>query len=281
MLTQVDFVTHAVPAPLRSLVAGAHGYAVLANPTGHHRGLPSRHLTLVIELLAPLVVAGLGETVRAHGVVGGLHTRPADIDASGPQEGLQYELTPPAASELLGVPAGELQGLAVDLRDVLGAAGDDLVDALHHAPGWRQRFALVDAALLRQLRSVRPGTSPPPEVAEAWRLVFADGGKVRVGEVAAKVGWSRRHLGERFRLATGLTPQEAVRVARFEAAQRQLLCPARPSLADVAAACGYADQPHLAREYKRLAGCTIGTWLAEELPFVQDSVAPEAQGWPS
>lgn len=281
MLTQVDFVTHAVPAPLRSLVAGAHGYAVPANPTGHHRGLPSRHLTFVIELLAPLVVAGLGETVRAHGIVGGLHTRPADIDASRPQEGLQYELTPLAASELFGVPAGELQGLALDLHDLFGPTGDDLLDALHDTSCWRQRFALVDAALLHRLLAARPGPSIPAQVTEAWRLVFVDGGTVRVGEVAAKVGWSRRHLGEKFRLATGLTPQEAVRVARFEAAQRLLLCPARPSLADVAAACGYADQPHLAREYKRLAGCTIGTWLAEELPFVQDSTVPEAAGWPS
>ncbi|MEO6880850.1 MAG: helix-turn-helix transcriptional regulator [Mycobacteriaceae bacterium] len=271
MLIEVDLVTHAVPAPLHSLVASAHGYAVPANPTGHHRGLPSRHLTLVIELLAPLVVEGLGATVQAHAVVGGLHTRAAQIDATRAQEGLQYELTPPAAQALLGVPAGTLQGCVVDLRDVVGSAGDHLDDALHHAPGWRERFALVDAALLRRLSAARPGPSTSPEVAEAWRLVFVADGRVRIGDLAAHVGWSRRHLGSRFRLATGLTPQEAVRVARFEAARRQLLRPDRSGLADVAAACGYADQPHLAREWKRLAGCTIGTWLAEELPFVQDT----------
>jgi AraC-like DNA-binding protein len=44
----------------------------------------------------------------------------------------------------------------------------------------------------------------------------------------------------------------------------------RPSLARVAADCGYADQPHLAREWRSLVGCTVSTWLREELPFVQE-----------
>jgi AraC-like DNA-binding protein len=51
-----------------------------------------------------------------------------------------------------------------------------------------------------------------------------------------------------------------------------LLSPRRPPLADVAADCGYADQQHLAREWRALAGCSISTWLDEELPFVQDAV---------
>lgn len=276
MLAGVIFVTHAVPAPLRAFVASAHGYAVPAIPTGLHRGLPSRHLTLVVELASPLVVDGLGEPVRAHGVVAGLHLCAARIDASLPQEGLQYALTPPAGRALLGVSAGALHGRALDLSDVLGACGVDLVDALLRAPGWRERFELVDAALLGRLRALRPGPLVAPEVAEAWRLVFTGDGRTRVGELADHVGWGRRNLSERFRLATGLTPQQARVVARFEATRRLLASPARPPLADVAGACGYADQAHLARDFKRLAGCTVSTWLAEELPFVQDTTLLEA-----
>ncbi len=39
---------------------------------------------------------------------------------------------------------------------------------------------------------------------------------------------------------------------------------------DVAAACGYHDQPHMTREWLALVGCTPGTWIATELPFLQD-----------
>ncbi|MDP9429928.1 MAG: helix-turn-helix transcriptional regulator [Actinomycetota bacterium] len=102
--------------------------------------------------------------------------------------------------------------------------------------------------------------------------------RCRIEDVAAHVGWSRRHLTERFRLATGLTPKRAARIARFEAARRMLVDPRRPPLAEIAARCRYADQPHLAREWRALAGCSVGTWLRKELPFVQDSVP--AQGTP-
>ncbi len=271
MIFRVSFAAHVPLPPLRRLVAGAHGYRAPANPTGRHRGLPSRHLTLVLELREPLRVAGWGAPVAAHGIVGGLHPSPALIDASVPQEGLQYALTPSAGRALLGVPAGELRGLTLDLAELFGPESDDLVDALRGTADWRRRFALVDAALLRRLGDIGP-PDVPPELAEAWRLVHATNGRMRVTDVAAQVGWSRRHLGERFRTATGLTPKEAARIARFHATRDLLVSAPRPPLAELAARCGYADQQHLAREWRQLAGCSVGTWLREELPFVHDSV---------
>ncbi|TNC20281.1 AraC family transcriptional regulator [Georgenia sp. 311] len=274
-------VTHVPPAPLRPLVSSAVGYRAPAFPTGVHRGLPSRHLTLVVELLAPLTVSGMGEPVSAHGVAGGLHTRPALIDASGPQEGLQYGLTPLGSRVLLGVPGGELRDRAVDLADVLGARAARTVERLRAAGGWDERFRLLDTVLLERLAARRWGAEPGPagvaaEVAEAWRLILVSHGTAPVAAVAAHVGWGRRHLGERFRAATGLTPKEAARVVRFERAQHTLR--ARPvPLADLAVACGYADQPHLAREWRSLTGTSITAWLREELPFVQDAAARPAR----
>jgi len=275
----VSLVRHVVPAPLRPFVAAAHGYRSPALPTGLHRGLPSRHLTLVVELAAPLRVSGTGPAVAAHAVLGGLHTRPALIDATRPQEGLQYALTPLAAGALLGLPAAELAERTADLADVLGRAADRLVDDLAAAPGWAERFTRLDAALLDRLcGDVAP---VPPEVREAWGVLHRSAGRCRVEDLAAHVGWSRRHLSEQFRLATGVPPKQAARIARFEATRRLLLDPRRPPLAEVAVRCGYADQPHLAREWRALAGCSVGTWLREELPFVQDSAPAEEASSPA
>lgn len=103
-MRDVLFVSHCPAGPLRQFVASADGYGVPANPTGQHRGLPSRHLTLVVELAAPLQVTGLRSSVTAHGVVGGLHLRPALINAAHPQEGIQYSLRLSAGGRCLGFP---------------------------------------------------------------------------------------------------------------------------------------------------------------------------------
>jgi AraC-like DNA-binding protein len=271
----VPFAGHLPPVPLRPYIAVAQGYRVPAMPTGLHRGLPSRHLTFVVELLGPLRVAHGGTSVVSHAVVGGLHTGPAWIDASVPQEGVQYGMTPLAARTLLGVPAAELAGRTVPLGALLGPGAGEVVERMVAASTWPERFARLDDALLRRLATCRDVAPVPSEVAEAWRMLLATDGRVRVADLAAHVGWGRRHLSECFRLATGLTPKQAARIARFESARHLLGQPQSPALADVADRCGYADQSHLAREWRALAGCSAGTWLREELPFVQDANSPE------
>ena len=91
--------------------------------------------------------------------------------------------------------------------------------------------------------------------------------------LAGEVGWSRRHLTERFSAEYGVGPKAMARVLRFERARWMLVQPDRPSLATVAATCGYADQAHMTRDWRALAEATPGAWLRdEELPFVVDPV---------
>jgi transcriptional regulator GlxA family with amidase domain len=147
------------------------------------------------------------------------------------------------------------------------------------AGSWPDRFAAVDEVLAGLVRS--PGTTTAPEIAQAWRLVFATRGTASVVDLANRVGWSRRHLAGRFRAATGLTPKQALRVARFQAVRHSLVThPGRP-LSRVAADHGFADQQHLSREWRAMAGCSIETWLREEFPFLHDAMGLDAApSWP-
>lgn len=72
---------------------------------------------------------------------------------------------------------------------------------------------------------------------------------------AAWIGWSDRQLQRRGRALTGLRPAELKRLQRAETAVREALLfePDKP-WASVAACHGYADQAHLGRELKTLAG---------------------------
>ncbi len=262
------------PAPLlRPLIDAYVGYRVSGYPAGVHRGLPSRHLTLIASIGDPIdVVAHTDPRQRpAHYrfVIGGLQAGPALIASPEAQEGVAVELTPLGSRALLGMPAAELWDLSLEADDVMGPAAGEVWERLHHAGGWAERFAACDDVFSRLVAARRPAPAPR-EVAGAWELLVASGGTVGVGELAEAVGWSRRHLAARFVSELGLAPKLAARVVRFERATTLLRTPGRPALAEVAAACGYYDQPHLNRDFVELAGCPPGEWLAAELPSVQD-----------
>lgn len=272
-------------AALRPFVAAAIGYRQEGLAPGMHRGLPSPHLTFVVTLDEPLVLAAHPDPRQApgryDGLVGGLHTRPALIEHPGRQAGMQLSLTPLGARALLGHPAGTLASLDVPVTDVLGVAGRELVDRVRAAPDWPARFAAVEQSLLRLPSG---DGEPAPELREAWRLTTASGGRLPVAEVAARVGWSARHLAERFRAETGLGPKEAARVVRFDRARRALAARvgrgATPDLAALAVAAGYADQAHLARDWRGFSGLSPTAWLRAELGFVQDGTGVGAGGSP-
>ncbi|GAA4551174.1 helix-turn-helix transcriptional regulator [Pseudonocardia xishanensis] len=261
-----EFVWARPSAALRPLVDLYTGYRTPAAAPGTHMGVPGGHLTLLLCLDGTVDIARTPDPGRSPGsftsMVGGLHDSPAVIATGPAQTGLQLRLTWLGARTLLGTPASALSGDVVGLGDLIGPRADRLVARLAEAPTWRGRFALLDAALSRLAADAR-SPDPRPEVARAWARLARTGGTLRIEELAREVGWSRRHLALQFRGETGLTPKSAARVIRFERACDLLRAPHRPALADIAATCGYADQAHLARDFRELAGLTATAWLAE------------------
>ena len=302
--TTVAEAAWARPGPgVAPWVEGYLGYRMAGFPPGTHIGMPSHRLTFEISLGEPLDLRrmpGGQAPTRFQALVSGLHAGPATLAHDGNQYGISVEVTPLGARALFGMPAGELASQVVDLADVLDPAGPagSLVERLREAPGWHRRFALLDAALATAVaaRADRAGR-PSPEVAEAFRLLVASGGCVDIGHVARHVGWSRRHLGERFHREVGLAPKPTARLVRFDRAKNLLRAgadvgaapadgngrrptgPAGPAvtLASVAAVAGYADQAHFTREFRALAGSTPTRWLADELPSIRADELPSVQ----
>jgi AraC-like DNA-binding protein len=275
-----ESVRGAPAAPLRGLLSGYSGYRQEGVQPGRHRGLPSPFLTLIITLDDPLTVARHPDPADRPGdyltLAGGLHTEPALITHTGRQSGIQVGLSPLGARALLGRPARELAGRDVEATEVLGPIALELHERLRAAAGWPARFAILDQVLLAR---ADPDQQMAPDIAEAWRLLICSGGRVRVDQLAQRVGCSPRYLQRRLVAETGLTPKAAARVARFDRArhrlQQQAAAGAPPTLARLAADCGYYDQAHLAREFRGLAGCPPSAWLAEEFRNVQGTLPTE------
>jgi AraC-like DNA-binding protein len=269
---RAEHVSAPIPADLRGAIVRWTGYRYDGLTPGSHLGLPSPALTIVIALGAPTALAATPDPEQpptTYGaLVGGLHLRPAVIAYGTSMYGMQIDLAPAGARQLLGLPAGELSPAVVDLEDVLGRAAGELRERLHDAGGWRERFHVLATALQRRRQGALPTTNA--SIDGAWRRLIRDP-RARVGDVARDVGYSRRRLDQRFQAEYGGTPKQAARLARFDRSRRALQVAGQPALAVVAASAGYYDQAHMAREWNELAGCPPSRWLADEdLPFVQD-----------
>jgi len=118
------------------------------------------------------------------------------------------------------------------------------------------------------MRALIPSDAPR-ELLWAWGRLMAVHGAIPIHGLARELGWSRRHLAERFQTELGVAPKTAARIFRFERACR-MIRDERPGLAEAAAACGYHDQAHMTREWNALAGSTPAAWIVRELPIVQD-----------
>ncbi|MFE7574151.1 helix-turn-helix domain-containing protein [Streptomyces sp. NPDC057521] len=174
------------------------------------------------------------------------HTAPA---TGGNWAGIRF--APGAAPALLGVPAHELRDLRVPLAALWpGAPVRRLTERVAEAAD--PAAALEDIALDRAAR-----TGPPDPVMRAVATHLEAGGSV--AEAARSAGLGPRQLHRRSLTAFGYGPKTLARVLRLQRA----LALVRSGLpyADAALAAGCADQAHLARDMRDLAGTTLTAYF--------------------
>jgi len=256
-------VKTAVPvARLDGLVLGYAGFRESSDRPVVRRELPTSELVLVLNLAESLTVrrssSAASATTPAAFLAGVGHSSLTACHA-GHQVALEVRLSPLAAGALFGVPSGQLAEQVVDLAELWGRAASELVERAA-AASWRDRFGLVEAALLARMS---PDVGMDPVLAGAHGLLVQRGGDLSVGELERLTGWSRRRLAAEFREHVGLTPKAMARLVRFRRAAHLLGQPGHRSLVSIALSCGYYDQAHFNREFRELASCTPSAYLAQ------------------
>jgi len=144
----------------------------------------------------------------------------------------------------------EQESLFVDVMSALLRRHADLAPAIERTRG--------EAALVRRLRDYLDAHAPED---------------VALADLARIAQRSRYTVLRLFRDATGMTPHAYLVNRRVERARRALA--SGGGLADTALACGFFDQSHFSRVFKRLTGLTPGQYRRAG-NFVQDPAAGQA-----
>lgn len=170
-----------------------------------------------------------------------------DVDQGARTFTVGIRLRPGALPTLLGVPAHELRDGGISLEEGFGVEGRRLEERLEEAEE-------ADGAARVLLEFLRRRTDEARDDRLAAALLANRDG--RTSTVAAVLGISTRRLRDRTRDAVGLSPKEALRIHRFQRALTLLLDRPTDSGSRVAHAAGYADQPHMVHDFRRLVGET-------------------------
>jgi AraC-like DNA-binding protein len=150
-------------------------------------------------------------------------------------------------------------------RGLLGEAARAPFDAFWTAASHGESAAAQEellAAFLEAASDVTselPQTELTPPIARAKKLLeerFAD--DVRLEHLEAEIGLSRFYLVRRFRAEVGMPPHAFQLAMRLDRAR--VLIAEGMALADVASRCGFTDQSHLTRHFRRATGVAPGAY---------------------
>ena len=136
------------------------------------------------------------------------------------------------------------------LEPVLAALREERWDAI-----WRA----FDAALLPRLRGSAAALGVRRRRGRSWVRLR----RSRARDVGDAHGISRRQVERNVKALTGTSLKQLANLARFQRVRDALWANPDAGLAALAAEVGYADQPHLTRQFKRYAGVTPRQFQAQ------------------
>lgn len=266
-LNQWSFIRFAAPAALRGWIGGYCDYSEHTRGFTTRRELPHAEGVLILNLGDPVrITGGDGRLLKldaGEAFVAGAHLKPALSHSGGQQSGIQIELPLATLRRLLGRPMHTLCEQVVDLRTLWGAVGVAPLQRLLEADTSEARVALLDALLIRRLQ-IAP-------VFDRRRLaalhLLRHAPQLDLNGIAARVGWTRKHLATQITDTVGVGPRCFRRLLRFQCLQQKLraLGEDPPDWADLAAQAGYCDQSHLSREFREFAQMTPGEFERRRL----------------
>ncbi|MEM7415646.1 MAG: AraC family transcriptional regulator [Gemmatimonadota bacterium] len=200
------------------------------------------------------VIFDLGAPTKPRATAVGTMTRPLPVEVVGSVHLFGARFRPAAATAFLPLPARVLTDRVVPLDDLDGWRSEELAERLGEARCDSERVASLSEALRTRLDEGAGRIDPV--VFRASEHLLTKGGRGRVDDLADWSGIGRRQLERRFLAAVGVSPKFAHRVARFREVVSLMHGPEPISLSCMAHVAGFADQPHMTREFNALAGVT-------------------------
>ena len=161
------------------------------------------------------------------------------------------EFSPCGAFPLFGIPMEKMTNGLFDAETIFGRWGRDLREALGNSEKVEEKVNFVQERLIRLLRG---SARRNPVIEYCIGALRQSCGRVAVGELERRTGYSRRYLDLLFSKHVGVSPKVLAGIFRFQRFYRKWAQGApydafKEELYDY-----YYDQAHFTREFKKMTG---------------------------
>lgn len=244
-----------LPSCIAHLARGCYGYEEWANGPVVRSEFANANIVVILETGQPLRVSNGQQTVSHHGgFVAGLHDGPTRTSHAGHQAGIQLNLPPLVARQVLGLPLKEIAHEVIAVLDLIPHPHQGRLQRLAELQSWDDRLDVVESLLKDTLGQPLPRGYR--ELAWAIARIERSAGNVSIRALAKALGWSERRLQRTFTEHVGVAPKVFARLVRFDALMTRVHTHPEERWVDQALELGFSDQSHLVREVRQLSGVT-------------------------
>ncbi len=167
---------------------------------------------------------------------------------------------PNGFTRIFGLPARHLINLIVDAEDVLGPAITIFYEQLCCARDFTEMGSLTNAYLLSSLKKQKFNGSKD-SITSVSNLMVKNKGLTQVDKLSFDANMSIRNFERLFAEQVGIPPKVFSCIIRFNHAFEIKLKDTSKDWTSIAHECGYFDQMHMIRDFKRFAGSNPSTFL--------------------
>ncbi|WP_317889965.1 helix-turn-helix domain-containing protein [Terriglobus albidus] len=211
--------------------------------------LPESGMTLALRVAGAVT---RGTECLPGMVISGIQGHARSLTHARGTETIIVRFTEAGAAAFLRENAGQFSNQTIDLLDVLPKKTQSRFQNLPESHATSAEY--LDTVERHLADHLRMAAQISPPIAAATAMIRRHGGKLRSDHLARAVGMSERALERTFLREVGVRPKMLSRLARLEHVCE--LWDRGHSLTDVAQHAGYADQPHMVRDFRDLTGAS-------------------------
>lgn len=244
--------------PCDALKPYVKGFMVVANDNDQIDGIfyPSGYIDVVIHISGNIVTIINGKPIEMPKVeVLGQLTVPTRLTVTKGTVVLVARIYPHANALFFPNPIDHFTNDSVDLQGVIGKESAEFYRQFIETGTIEQKVKALESFLLHRLISNQKLLKKVTLLEQLCRQILREGDLFDIKSLTTKYGYSERYIQKLFVDNIGLPPRTFFHIHRFNKSL-QLIHSPELSLTSIAYECGYYDQAHFIREFRRFTGIT-------------------------